>query len=220
MQIPQRLGLALALALLATAAAAVPAWAGGPTSALIVNPATGRTAAAHHSDSLYSGLAAAVGLGEGMDLPTTSASDHPSLESAAGAEVRITWLVHDVAVWRVDRVLLLKDAVWLQTSADGSYESRETGWQRAPDPDRLRALLAGSGVLSEAVAEPPPPARESTDQESAPADRAAAAADGGSGPGGVAWVGLGTVIGAGLGVAGSALLRRRRGPDERVLLNG
>jgi hypothetical protein len=144
------------LAAAAAVAAAAPgiASAGGPTSVLLASPYSDSAAGLYYSDDDYTALQSLLG---GPGLPGTSAAA-PS--GVAGAPyVTVTWLVHDVSVWRLDRIFLLDDDVWVvsETSADGGpltgdgmYPS-QTGntsavWHRSTDAAALTALLDGYGL--------------------------------------------------------------------------
>ncbi|MEO3762738.1 hypothetical protein [Streptomyces sp. B8F3] len=120
-----------------------PAAAGGPTSVLIVNGGSGDAAALHATDPDYAALDKAIG-GTGARLdPLLTEED---LGGADARQVRVTWLQHDVHVWRVDT--LYPDA------RGGAVVSRGTGgdaataqtWRRVEHPGRLGALLGRLGV--------------------------------------------------------------------------
>ncbi|MGA9748363.1 MAG: hypothetical protein WBQ50_12975, partial [Nocardioides sp.] len=88
---------------------AAPASAGGPTSVLISVPGEGRVAALSWSDSAYDRLAEAVGVGQ--VLP--AAGHDPDLGSQT--PITLTWLIHDVTPWRLDRVYLHEGATYVLT---------------------------------------------------------------------------------------------------------
>lgn len=180
---------ATAVTLAALALAVVPAGpaaAGGPTSALVVNGGSGDAAALYATDPGYAALDKAIGdAGERVD-PMLGEAD---LGGADARQITVTWLQHDVHVWRVDT--LYPDA------RGGAVVSRGTGedvtasptWRRVEHPERLGSLLDRLGVAerpreqsgwympsefaSEGVA---PPSEGSTD----PAPDAGAAPDAGS----------------------------------------
>ncbi|WP_407560675.1 hypothetical protein [Streptomyces sp. 184] len=140
----------LTAALAATAAAlalavglAGPAAAGGPTSALLVNGGSGDAAALHATNPDYAALDKAIGdAGEQIDALLTQAD----FGGADARQVTVTWLQHDVHVWRVDT--LYPDA------RGGAVVSRGTGadaatsptWRRVEHPERLGSLLDRLGV--------------------------------------------------------------------------
>src|SRR5918998_3026773 len=72
------------------------AYAGGPTSVLMSNPGLGRATALHIANADYDRLYAAVSEPTGDPEP-------PSGLSLGGEEGRLTWVIHDVRVWRIDR---------------------------------------------------------------------------------------------------------------------
>ncbi|MGH8892467.1 MAG: hypothetical protein ACRDWY_04050 [Actinomycetes bacterium] len=129
--------------------AATPAAAGGPTSALLVAPDTGATASLHTSDADYQTLAGLVGAFEASGLSGTV--DKSGRGHEAGAGVTVTWLIHDVQVWRVDRVYLdAEGGPWIatQTTLDESGTIWDTPavWHTATDGKLLASLLDRLGV--------------------------------------------------------------------------
>lgn len=138
--------LAVGAVLATLAVGPVQAAAGGPTSVLITNPSTGATSSLYVSDDDYARLADALEAG-----PTTDAS--PQLASGPGSSaINVTWLAHDVSVWRVDRVQVDADGgLWVQTSTSNSAELALTWqndtWHRPAEPDQLVAVLDRLGVL-------------------------------------------------------------------------
>lgn len=124
-----------------------PAAAGGPTSALVVNGGSGDAAALYATDPGYAALDKAIGdNGERVD-PLLSEAD---LGGADARQVTVTWLQHDVHVWRVDT--LYPDARGGAVVSRGAGEDPTTSqtWRRVAHPERLGALLDRLGV-----AEPP-----------------------------------------------------------------
>lgn len=119
------------------------AHAGGPTSVLIVSPESGETAARYHSDTDYSTLM--VLLGE----PKGQKERPPSLDAAMRSrQINVTWMVHDMNPWRLDRVFTSDDTttVWIHTAADVP-RTFNGYWHRAQRPAELRALLTKLGVM-------------------------------------------------------------------------
>ena len=104
---------ALTAALLSVAAlTAAPAAAGGPTSALLSIPGAGSTASLYYTDPEYDELANLVGVSE----PSGTFETELSGGHESGPGITITWLIHDVQPWRVDRVYLGgKDGPWIST---------------------------------------------------------------------------------------------------------
>ena len=103
---------ALTAALLGVAALiAAPAAAGGPTSALLSIPGAGSTASLYYTDPEYDELADLVGVSQPSGTFDTELGTHES-----GPGITITWLIHDVDPWRVDRVYLGgEDGPWIST---------------------------------------------------------------------------------------------------------
>jgi hypothetical protein len=199
------------------------AWAGGPTSVLLVSPTTGRAAALHTSDPAYAELEAL------LSGPGGPVLGEP--EDGLGQYVTATWLVHDVDVWRIDRVSLdPTDGIRVLTRiADGTSTDLSEGlrpgqtggpgaiWHRPADQAALAALFDRLGLLDPVAADPSGDEAIVTAAElqaAATAATAAAAAPGprASGDGPWWWAGAGALLGAGaagLGLRASAGLRRR-----------
>ena len=203
-----RLGLIMLLAVVGGAATASTAAAGGPTSLLITSPSNQRTSSAYTGDARYERLAAAVGVntGAGVEQPTSGESPPAGIDSGFGSEIRLTWLIHDMSVWRVDRVYFVGDGVWINTTQDyfDTDEPDDGIWHRAAEP-----------------APPSEPAQSAERTSStAPAEQAAVTA-GGPPPTGLIGAGFG-VLGLGLGIGATLLaLRLRRGArPDRVVLTG
>jgi hypothetical protein len=140
---------ALTAALLtATAVAAAPAGAGGPTSVLLSVPGAGRTASLYLSDPEYDELANLVG----VSRPSGTFETDLSGGHEAGSGVTITWLIHDVDPWRVDRVYLgAKGGPWISTQimdGSGSVWDGPVRWHRPADGERLGDLLDELGLGS------------------------------------------------------------------------
>lgn len=216
-------GLVALIALLAAVswlAAAQSASAGGPTSVLLASPQTGRVAALYHTDNAYDRLADAVGAFESQ---TGSTEKPAAVPYDPSGEIRLTWLIHDMSIWRIDRVHTTEqDGMWVQTvvSTDGGNLLEQPGtWHRPADPKALAAALRDAGLERTSAAED----NSSSSAPSATSNAAAvnaAMADGGasSSVGLVAAVG---VVGLLVGAAGSTLLHRyRAGRQERSVLTG
>ncbi|MFI1480761.1 hypothetical protein [Streptomyces sp. NPDC020747] len=120
--------------------------AGGPTSVLVVSPESGQSAAIYNSKEEYGELERLLGSpGSG------TREEPPGLGVGSGRQINVTWMIHDVSPWRVDRVYpetpRTKD-VWIHTAANVP-ESMNGYWHRAEQPAAVRALLKKLGVLGE-----------------------------------------------------------------------
>jgi hypothetical protein len=211
----RRVLLAVLVAFVAISVAPPPsAHAGGPTSVLMVNPNTEEARAAYYSDSAYSALAAAVGEGQ-----TGPAAPPPGLARDGGEDVRLTWLVHDMQIWRIDRIHLTSaDGMWIETVVDhtggGQMLERPAHWHRAADTDGLLAALSAAGLLGDTEVAPTGPSGADA-EATVPAPPATPVP---------AAVGAG-LVGLVLGAAGTlvGVRARRRTPadrPERVTLSG
>ncbi|MFH8731719.1 MULTISPECIES: hypothetical protein [unclassified Streptomyces] len=140
------LAVALTAALAALLLSASGASAGGPTSVLVVSPESGQSASLYFSDKRYGPLETLLGEpGQGRR------EEPPGLGIGVGRQLNVTWLVHDVLPWRVDRVYPdspgTKD-VWIHT-ATHVPDSYNGYWHKAQKPAELRALLKDLGVMGE-----------------------------------------------------------------------
>jgi len=119
--------------------------AGGPTSVLLANYETGRSAAALNVSSAYTELQSILG----DENPPTQSSMPPGVVKEAGA-VRLVWLIHDVSPWRIDNVHVAGPVVWVETYLDTTgtdpYAGSPTWHQPARGAD-LVASLTALGVL-------------------------------------------------------------------------
>ena len=122
--------------------------------------------------------------------------------------MRLTWLIHDVQIWRIDRIHLT-DGMWIETAVDyggeGRMFDRPTFWHRAADADGLLAALSAAGLLGDSqVAPTSPPGAEAEATVPAPATSFPA----------VVVAGLSGLV---LGAAGAlvAVQARKRTPAER-----
>lgn len=200
-------GLALTVLLLWCSFGA--AWAGGPTSVLMVDPESGRTAALHTTDDRYEQLVEAVGA---YRSPTGATVRPAGVTDCIGCEIRLTWLIHDMQIWRVDRVHLTPgDGIWLETVADesgGDVLDRPAVWQRPSDPEALVGLLTALELptTSGEGADGPAGSRELASAAEGPTGRSAGLIAGS----GV----VGLLAGLAIGRYG---WRRRPDPDPAVL---
>jgi hypothetical protein len=117
---------------------------------LLVNTGRARAHALYITDAAYDRLATAVGDTNGAATPPPGVAQGPN-----GDEVKLTWLIHDVMVWRLDRVVLTRnDGIWIETSLKLPENDDTARWHRAHDDQALTALLSAAGLLGE-QAQPP-----------------------------------------------------------------
>ncbi|HET7477155.1 MAG TPA: hypothetical protein VFJ97_14195 [Dermatophilaceae bacterium] len=192
----------------------VQALAGGPTSVLMASPTTGHAAALYASDLDYQVLQDV--LASGPAVPEPPLSDQ-------GTAVTVTWLIHDVTVWRVDRVRLDGTSVFAATQDSPKRVANGAGpvpdeplvWRRLTHGSQLTELFRRHGLLDHAAASPaaasPAAASASTPTPSPPAARGA------EGPVGLSaaappagWPATAGAGGAVLGAFGTWLVMRRR----------
>jgi hypothetical protein len=123
--------------------------AGGPTSVMIVQPDTGRAAALHLSNPSYNVLSDLLKATPRLTDTKAGPDAHSS-----GQAVRLTWLIHDVQVWRVDEVYAdAPGGPWIATreSWDGDPLEKTPVWHRSAQPERLVQLLKDLKVLDAAA---------------------------------------------------------------------
>ncbi|MGW3413633.1 hypothetical protein [Streptomyces sp. NPDC000888] len=143
---PGALAMAVAVVLLSAPAAT----AGGPTSVLVVSPESEESAALYYSDKEYGELQSLLGE-PGRGTP----EEPPGLGVGSGRQINVTWLVHDVSPWRVDRVYPDTEgggAVWIHT-ATNVPKSMNGYWHKAGQPDEVRTLFKELGVLGKSTGE-------------------------------------------------------------------
>jgi len=202
-------------------APAGPASAGGPTSVLLSVPGEGRTASLYYTEDTYEELAELVGAYGSAGTVDSSGRSHES-----GTGVTLTWLIHDVSPWRVDRVYLQGNgAPWIasqvmEADAETVWDSPIV-WHQPTNGEELTQLLNSLGVGRTGGAEEPVVADEPEAAAPAPVEPPSAApttpaADpsGTSSGNRVGW-GLGGLAGGLLLAVGWTRLRsrRRRSPD-------
>ncbi|MFG3367939.1 hypothetical protein ACIPWY_28345 [Streptomyces sp. NPDC090032] len=140
------LAVALTAALAAMLLCASGASAGGPTSVLVVSPESGQSSSLYFSDKKYGPLESLLG-----EPDQGRREEPPGLGIGVGRQLNVTWLLHDVLPWRVDRVYPdspgTKD-VWIHT-ATHVPDSYNGYWHKARKPAELRALLKDLGVMGE-----------------------------------------------------------------------
>jgi hypothetical protein len=215
-----RASLTIAVLLLVSLTSFRPAAAGGPTSALLTVPGEGKTASLYYTDPEYDALAHLVGMNS--SVTGTGEADQSGVDHSTGPGVTVTWLIHDVTPWRVDRIYPEgQGAPWIATQVIvGETESiwdSPVVWHQPKSGDELMALLDKlgvgeaaraaddfSGVAGAPVASPPEPA----------ADEPAATQ-----PSGIAgiWWALGGLVAGVLATLLGMRLRRRKEPDAEAL---
>ncbi|QIB43986.1 hypothetical protein [Streptomyces aureoverticillatus] len=133
-------GVLLALLLCAPQAAA-----GGSTSVLLTSPESAETASLYNGREKYAELETLLG-------PTAKGESEqpPGLSLGATRQINVTWLIHDVRPWRVDRVYPEPSAakgaaIWIHTATD--TETMSGYWHRSPNPSALRSLLKDLGLM-------------------------------------------------------------------------
>ncbi|MGW0840357.1 hypothetical protein ACWD26_09355 [Streptomyces sp. NPDC002787] len=144
---------------------APPSAAGGPTSVLLASPTAQRTASLYGTQEEYGRL-------EKLLAPAGSELDRSREETpewgmediwgeGIGDMVSVTWMMHDVSPWRLDRVYTaVPDTrdVWVHTTLTTGEEAMGAPgsgvWHRAKQPEQLRKLLSGLGVLGTSSGDP------------------------------------------------------------------
>lgn len=132
------------------------AGAGGPTSVLLSSPSTERTTALRYSHPTYNLL----------DVLLHNGASVPEPAGGGGNVVTATWLIHDVQVWRIDRIHLEAPGGPLVGTQEvsfgeplppgltpGATSEPTISWRRVNDGAQVRALLTEVGVVG-----PTPPA--------------------------------------------------------------
>ena len=179
---PRKIVRGLLLALLAGAAlagTAGSAHAGGPTSVLLASPTVHRAAGLYYTESRYEALAQA--LDGGGDQPPGSISQPASVDLDDEMVVRLTWMIHDMSVWRIDRVHITRsDGIWINTLIDqgsGNLLDQPGRWHRPQNDAALLEVFRSAGILTSNAA----PKDDSSPQAS-PASASTAVAAGGPNP--------------------------------------
>jgi hypothetical protein len=197
------------LALLALTGLAAPAHAGGPTSVLLTVPGEGRSAALYYTDPAYDRLGEAVGV-EG-DVGAA----RPPGGVEAQTPITLTWLIHDVTPWRVDRVHVMDDGTtWVSTQESlggGPLGEVEAVWHRgAPGLATIveQVLPEGNGYEKDTVLDTRP---EPAAPEPAPA---ATTPEKDTSPLLLTGAGLAGLLAGVLGTATAFAVRRRRAGAE------
>ena len=138
------------------------AMAGGPTSALLVSPGGEVATGLYYSDQEYGMLQELL-----AEPPTGATSAATGVSETASDYITVTWLIHDVTVWRIDRVflpakgepLIVTQDVW-DTSGDatgmfpGQNGNASARHHRSPDPAALTSLLEELGLINPGPSSP------------------------------------------------------------------
>jgi hypothetical protein len=182
------------------------AHAGGPTSVLVVNPSAHRATGLYYTGAPYDELARAIG--GGGDQPSGSPSDPASVDLDGQPGIRLTWMIHDVSAWRIDRIYITRsDGIWVNTVTDqgsGNLFDRPGRWHRPNNDAALLAVLKSAGILTPNAALK----RDSTPQASPAAASTAAAARPSKLP--LVPVGIIAVVAAVAGLVLGAVIRTAR----------
>ncbi len=122
--------------------------AGGPTSVLLTSPESGETASLYASDKDYAALSALLGFdGQGV---VEGRNDQPPTETMEEGTrlITMTWMVHDVQPWRVDRVYPggQSGTVWIFTDTQMG-DAQQSGWHQVRKPAELTQLLKKLGLM-------------------------------------------------------------------------
>lgn len=135
------------------------ALAGGPTSALLASPQSDSATALYHTDAEYGRLLTLLG----GDSPAATASE-PTPAVGGPTYVTVTWLIHDVVIWRIDRIFLdAPGGPWAVTQSARPDEGQAIAeglfpggsgvagavWHRPTDATALRSLLDGLDLTGE-----------------------------------------------------------------------
>jgi len=181
--------------------------AGGPTSVLLANYETGRSAAALNGSAAYTELQSILGDENASGDRRTPPGD----VKESGAVVRLVWLIHDVSPWRIDNVHVVGADVWVETflhiSGSDPYAAPPIWHQPARGAELVTSLTA-LGVLGTSPAD----AGGSAGAQAAGAPEAAGSMVSEPSTSGVSWplaVGL-AAGGALVGMVLATLLARRR----------
>lgn len=136
-----------------------PALAGGPTSVLLVAPMHRSTAALYTGDPRYAQLESLVTRGQGEQVAG------PPLDRGY---INVTWLIHDVSVWRTDRIALNAPGGPVISSMEMLGEGQQAVgpgprqgevWRRVSRPKELITLLEALKLLEPGKPLPAVPAQ-------------------------------------------------------------
>ncbi|MFF6782062.1 hypothetical protein [Streptomyces sp. NPDC012510] len=224
---------------------APPSAAGGPTSVLLASPTAQRTASLYGTQEDYGRLekllVPAGGELDGSREKTPEWGQEDIWGERIVDMVSVTWMIHDVTPWRLDRVYTAPPDtrdIWIHTMVSTGEEPLGTAgagvWHKAKQPERLRELLSDLNVLGTAPrdlkgsaplsGDSPAEVRAGTDGTTADA-RATASTPGLAGR--AQWAISALALGLLLGSGGAVLLLRRaaarresgppRGPRQQVI---
>ena len=209
----RRFALLLGVCVAALWAGAAPAVAGGPTSVLLVAPASGMTASLYFTQPEYERLSSLV-------QSSANLTDRGPAQYDDGPTVRLTWLIHDVGVWRVDEVFVESGSEpWIATrmSPDGGSLPDEPVWHHASDSTRLIQMLGTMRLLDKGAIPLSMPEIQLPASTDAPAAAPAAPSSPRLSLSGWRWVLPGLLVGAGLAYVAVRLSPswQRRTPEPR-----
>jgi hypothetical protein len=191
--------------------------AGGPTSVLLVSPGRQATASMYNNDESYDRLQRLL-----VQDPSADPAA-PSLKGGPGSDaINVTWLVHDVQIWRVDRIYTdANDGPWVETlllpNGGSAFDSTGT-FHRPADGKELIALLSALKLLGTSPPAAYQGAKAPLTQPVASQATVTSAADLPPAELNWLWLVVGVAAGAVLSSSGRAALRLRRRP--RVGLPG
>ena len=127
--------------------------AGGPTSVLLTNLDSQRAAGLYYTDEQYLELETLLH-GDGTTRETAAASP-----PGGGTYFNVTWLVHDVSVWRTDQLVLdVEGAPWIYTQLpqangggliDGGGGLTDEKWRSLKNGGAIVDLLVAIGVVGD-----------------------------------------------------------------------
>lgn len=173
---------------------------------LLVSPATGRTASLYGTDDAYATLMSQLGT-----EPQAVTERGITPPGHGGDQIVVTWMVHDVQPWRIDRIALDADRLpeWVHTTQSmgaGPIALDGPGlWHRPADPEALARLLADLGLTGRTT--PRPAAEEPAEHDTAATGAGSAAGSGvaaESGPAAGGGTAAGAEAAAGAGAAAEA----------------
>ena len=187
--------------------------AGGPTSVLITVPGEGRSTALYYTDTAYERLSDALGMGREV----RPVGDPPN-DFRDAPPVILTWLIHDVMVWRVDQVYVHGDTTYVltQENVGGGPLSEGTSVLHKAGPELMQMLNQvlpnGNGYLEDTPLDSQPaPDPAAAAPETTPRSSAAPSADSSAAsPVLLAGVGLGGLFVGVLGTVTALAVRRPR----------
>jgi hypothetical protein len=202
----------------AWAASAEPASAGGPTSVLLSDPVSGRVGALYHTQADYQRLAEVVGAYK----PDEGEINQPDAVHNGTHEYRLTWLIHDMRVWRIDLLYETADGLWINSKVDQTGDQDPLAqmgrWNQLDHTHKakLSAVFRNAGILGKSGAVTGESAESAPEVAPDPTSEVATGAantPGGPTAGAVA-AGAG-LAGLVIGTGGTLLLRRARSTSRR-----